>query len=58
VAYTHGGTRYWTAVWGQGTNPLSLYTGQGENYSNSNATAVTPEPILMNWLISGDENTR
>jgi len=50
-AYTHGGTRYWTAVWGEGTNPLSLYTGQDANGK------VTPSPILMNWLVSGNENT-
>ncbi len=55
AAFTRAGTRYWTAVWGEGTNPLGLYTGQSQDFNGSRK--VTPEPILMNWLVSGDENT-
>ncbi len=54
-AYTVGGTRYWTAVWGEGTNPLGLYTGQAPDINQ--ALKSTPEPVLLNWLVSGDEGT-
>jgi len=53
--YTTGGTWYWTSVWGPGVNPLALYTGVGAAYNGS--TAKGPDPILLNWLVSGDEGT-
>ncbi len=53
--FVTGGTRYWTAVWGQGTNPLGLYTGQSQDFTL--AVKSSPEPILLNWLVSGDEGT-
>jgi len=41
------GTKYWTAVLGlNGGNPLNIY--------NSTASAT---PVLVNWLVSGNENT-
>jgi hypothetical protein len=42
--YSQGGTRFWTAVWGPGANPLNIYNG-------------TVPPVLLNWLVSGDEGT-
>ena len=51
-----GGTWYWTGVWGPGINPLALYTGQGLAY-NGVMDAGAPAPVLLNWLVSGDEGT-
>jgi len=55
ATFTTGGTRFWTAVWGNGVNPLAIYTGLGADYSG--ASSPGPMPILMNWLVSGNENT-
>jgi len=52
-----GGTYYWTGVWGPGVNPLALYTGQGAAYNGTPNTSKAPDPILLNWLVSGDEGT-
>ncbi len=49
--WAYSGTLYWTMVWGHGTAPLSIYTGQ------DSSGHVSPSPILMNYLISGDEGT-
>ncbi len=43
------GTRYWTGVWGN-SSPSSP-TQDGNIYVN------TPNPVLLNWLVSGNENT-
>jgi len=51
-----GGTWFWTGVWGPGVNPLALYTGQGTAY-NGTPNEKAPMPILLNWLVSGDEGT-
>lgn len=37
------GTRYWTGVWGNKAAPENVFTAQ-------------PEPVLLRWLISGNEN--
>jgi Tfp pilus assembly protein PilX len=38
------GTRYWTGVWGNSNSALNSYT-------------ATPQPQLVNWLVSGNEAT-
>ena len=53
-----GGTTYWTGVWGNPNPPSSIYTGNqiaGVAATGSNTTA--PTPVLLNWLVSGNENT-
>ena len=39
----NNGTRYWTGVWGNSDSPVNIYT-------------ATPKPVLLNWLVSGNEN--
>lgn len=38
------GTRYWTGVWGNSDAPAGIFT-------------KTPAPVLLNWLVSGNEGT-
>ncbi|MBW8780510.1 MAG: hypothetical protein JF599_01280 [Verrucomicrobia bacterium] len=42
------GTRYWTGAWGNSdpSQPVS---------SNGNSYEKTPRPVLLNWLVSGNE---
>ena len=40
---TVNGTRHWTGVWGNKAAPEGIFTAQ-------------PEPVLLRWLISGNEN--
>jgi Tfp pilus assembly protein PilX len=42
------GTRYWTGVWGNAL-PSAPTTGNGNIYEK------TPDPVLLNWLVSGNE---
>ncbi|HSH93846.1 MAG TPA: hypothetical protein VK968_06855, partial [Roseimicrobium sp.] len=37
------GTRYWTGAWGNFDPPSAIYQ-------------QTPAPVLLNWLVSGNEN--
>ncbi len=48
----NSGVLYWTAVWGNGATPLSIYTGHDPTTGN-----ISPYPVLLNYLISGDEGT-
>ena len=43
------GTRYWTGVWGNAD--LSTPTA-----GNGNIYEKTPRPVLLNWLVSGNES--
>jgi hypothetical protein len=38
------GTRFWTGVWGNGMEPDAIFT-------------QAPRPVLLNWLVSGDEGS-
>jgi hypothetical protein len=38
------GARYWTGVWGNKASPESIFTS-------------APAPVLLRWLVSGNENT-
>ncbi len=50
----NGGTRYWTGVWGNAAPTYSFYGTTG----GATPTALpTPTPVLLTWLVSGDENT-
>ena len=42
------GTRYWTGVWGN-YDPAAPTAGNGNIYEK------TPRPVLLNWLVSGNE---
>ena len=44
------GTRYWTGVWGN-SDPATPTAGNGNIYEK------TPRPVLLNWLVSGNEGT-
>lgn len=43
------GTRYWTGVWGN-LDPATPTAGNGNIYEK------TPRPVLLNWLVSGNES--
>ncbi len=43
------GTRYWTGVWGN-------YDPSTPTKTNGNIYEKTPRPVLLNWLVSGNEN--
>ncbi len=43
------GTRYWTGVWGN-SNP-------SDPSQSGNIYEKTPSPVLLNWLVSGNEKT-
>lgn len=47
-ASVQSGTRHWTGVWGRA----------GTNYATSAKSIYeeTPSPVLLNWLVSGNEN--
>lgn len=38
------GTRHWTGVWGNKNEPESIFT-------------EAPQPVLLNWLVSGNQNS-
>jgi len=42
LAGPQAGTRYWTGVWGNNHAPTDIFT-------------KTPVPVLLNWLVSGNE---
>jgi hypothetical protein len=53
-----GGTRFWTAVWGNAAPSYSFYQGNSNAVAGTgNATLYRPTPVLLNWLVSGNENT-
>jgi hypothetical protein len=43
------GTRYWTGVWGNGESDI------GYDLSPSAISGSGTEPVLLNWLVSGNE---
>jgi Tfp pilus assembly protein PilX len=42
------GTRYWTGIWGN-SNLTAAVSGNGNSFEK------TPSPVLLNWLVSGNE---
>ena len=49
LAPVRAGTRYWTGVWGN-TYPSAPTLNNGNIYEK------TPRPVLLNWLVSGNES--
>ncbi len=43
LGQVNAGTRFWTGVWGNKSTPDSIFTS-------------SPEPVLLNWLVSGQED--
>ncbi|MGA2052406.1 MAG: hypothetical protein ABSH19_03750, partial [Opitutales bacterium] len=54
----NGGTRYWTGVWGNAAPGYGIFQGSSPAGGGGNTTLATmPTPVLLTWLVSGDENT-